>query len=51
MVARKLLTASGNIFNFQRGKSSSSPSAFPVISVGFTILGEIFAYVTLFICF
>ena len=32
---------------------SSSSSAFPAISLGFTILGEIFAYVTvcLFVCF
>ena len=28
--------------------SSSSSSVFPVISLGFTIFGEIFAYVTVF---
>ena len=30
-------------------KSSSSSSVFPAISVGFTIFGEIFAYVTVFL--
>ena len=29
--------------------SSSSSSAFPAISIGFTIWGEIFAYVTVFV--
>ena len=33
---------------FTDGSSSSSPSWFPAIFLGFTILGEIFDYVTFF---
>ena len=39
---------SGRIIPVISSSSSSSSSAFPVISLGFTILGQIFAYMTVF---
>ena len=38
-----------NKYDGSSSSSSSSSSAFPAISLGFTIFGEIFAYVTGFL--